>query len=315
MELQYRSMEMVMTRISRLVLSLAVGAALAIPAVAHAQAIPRGSAGSTSSGSSGSSSSGSSGSTASTPPPPPAVPMPPPPPPPQRTRTAPPSSSGAAHATPRGSAGQSGASSGSTATTAGVREGMVTGRTPMLGAPGTRDRNGRPVLGTAAKRMPPTFLLLPGLDYGFYDSYFPFYSGGFGWNVGYFGYDPWLYGDGRWIVGAYGPYWYDPWYDPYAYGMEFGGQYGRRGGAPRREAPAETTGSIRLRVSPDTAQVYVDGTLEGTVSEFDGLSQHLHLPAGKHQLEIRANGYQTYTAEITVQADYTSTLRASLKKK
>ena len=75
-------------------------------------------------------------------------------------------------------------------------------------------------------------------------------------------------------------------------------------GAPRSE-PASTThvtGSIRLKVSPDTAKVYIDGVLAGTASEFDGLvSHHLTLEGGSHQFELRADGYETHHATVTVE--------------
>ena len=71
---------------------------------------------------------------------------------------------------------------------------------------------------------------------------------------------------------------------------------------------------IRFRANPKHARVYVDGALVGTVDEFDGLSNHLEIEAGRHQIELRADGYQSYTSEIAVRADRTVTERASLKK-
>ena len=42
---------------------------------------------------------------------------------------------------------------------------------------------------------------------------------------------------------------------------------------------------------------------------------HLELEAGPHDLEVRASGFQTYRTHIVVDADRTTTTRASLKKK
>ena len=45
------------------------------------------------------------------------------------------------------------------------------------------------------------------------------------------------------------------------------------------------------------------------------LSGHLALAGGMHQLELRADGYQTYSADINVAVGKTITERISLKKK
>jgi hypothetical protein len=71
---------------------------------------------------------------------------------------------------------------------------------------------------------------------------------------------------------------------------------------------------VRLRASPENAQVYIDGALAGTVDDFNGLSNHLELERGVHQLELRAEGYEVYTTEIEVEAGRTRTTRASLKR-
>jgi hypothetical protein len=73
-------------------------------------------------------------------------------------------------------------------------------------------------------------------------------------------------------------------------------------------------GSIRLKANPATAQVYVDGALVGTVDDFNGLRSHLELEAGVYQIELRADGYEPYAGELTVEAGRTLTERISLKK-
>jgi hypothetical protein len=78
--------------------------------------------------------------------------------------------------------------------------------------------------------------------------------------------------------------------------------------------PSARMGSIRLRIDPSSAQVYIDGALAGTVDDFNGLSSHLELEAGPHDLEVRAKGFQTYKTHMLVEADRTTTMRASLKK-
>ena len=53
--------------------------------------------------------------------------------------------------------------------------------------------------------------------------------------------------------------------------------------------------TIRLKANVKEAKVYVDGALYGTVDEFDGLGDHLELDGGRHTLELRADGYETYS--------------------
>jgi hypothetical protein len=71
---------------------------------------------------------------------------------------------------------------------------------------------------------------------------------------------------------------------------------------------------VRLRANARQAKVYVDGALVGTVDDFDGLAGHLTLDAGLHQLELRADGYQTFSTDISVVASRTKTERVNLKK-
>ena len=59
----------------------------------------------------------------------------------------------------------------------------------------------------------------------------------------------------------------------------------------------------------------LDGTLMGIVDEFDGLSSHLAATVGRHELEIRADGYAPLKVLVTVEEDKTVTARGSMKKK
>ena len=136
---------------------------------------------------------------------------------------------------------------------------------------------------------------------------------GFGYGYPYYGgypYGAW-YGPGYW---PYGPgYWgapYAPVFVPVPYGV--GVEEGR---SESREYSSEQrpTGSLRFRADPGSARIYVDGALAGTVDDFDGFSNHLRLEAGRHHIELRADGYEPYSAEIMVSAGRTLTARANLK--
>ena len=150
----------------------------------------------------------------------------------------------------------------------------------------------------------------------------------YGTSYGYYSYNPWLYGDSRWSwyrSGYYSPYGYDPWgmggyydpYDPWYGGGSYSSGYSSSGGytSSSRGSMPETAGSLRLRAKPGHAKVYLDGTLIGTVEEFDGLKNHLAAEAGSHQIELRADGYETFSTTVRIEAGKTITARASMKKK
>ena len=90
--------------------------------------------------------------------------------------------------------------------------------------------------------------------------YNPFFSFGFGFGYGY---------------GA-------PFY-PYGYGYPYpyGGYY------------YDPTPELRVQVTPRQAEVYIDGYLVGTVDDYDGTFQRLHVPFGEHQISIYREGYHT----------------------
>jgi PEGA domain-containing protein len=306
--------------------------AVAIPAVAAAQAVPRGSTSSGSSSSGSSSSGGSSGggsSDTSSPPPPP-----PPPPPVEHVRTPPPDGSRSGSAVPRGSSSSSnsnGNSSSATARTSGVASGS--GDASSSGSSDassyndsrSRNRNGRVPTGAAVSRD--AVYGGGGGDWYPVGSYSPWYS------YNYIAYDPFLYGYSRWNAyrygGWYNPYslygYYDPWYmgmyDPFysGYYSSYGSSsYGSGGYSSSRSSRGqdEATGSLRLKVNPAKAQVYLDGTLMGLVDDFDGLTGgHLAATSGVHELEFRADGYQTATTRVTVESGKTVTARVAMKKK
>ncbi|MCC7417447.1 MAG: PEGA domain-containing protein [Acidobacteria bacterium] len=160
-------------------------------------------------------------------------------------------------------------------------------RTPQGGdQPGSRDRNGRPVVGEAVPRTTPpprqpdtTTVILPGYGYGGY---------GYG-GYGYGGY-------------GYGGYGYGGYYDPYGPGRRY------------RSPWFYDEGQLRLKVKPTWAEVYIDGYYAGVVDEFDGFFQRLRLDAGPHQIEIRAGGYETLTLDVRIDPGRTTTYEGRLRE-
>jgi hypothetical protein len=127
-------------------------------------------------------------------------------------------------------------------------------------------------------------------DYWSYGRYYdPYYYGGF--HLGYLAYSPW-----GWTPAFYGY--------PYGYGYGYGPVY---------RAQGYDLGSVKLKVQPRDAEVYVDGYFAGHVDEFDGVFQALRLDSGSYRIEIRKPGYETLHFDVRVQPNRTITFRGELK--
>ncbi len=295
-----------MTRYSALAASVIVAFALAVPSAVEAQAQRRGGS---DSGSSGSSSGGSRGGDSgggsvavprSAPAPAPRAPV-------VRERPSDPSPSavrGGSAARPSGSRPVAGSDT----------RGLSGSRNAVeASSAGARVRGAQAVRGVAQPRAnaptpPPTWE-----RWDRWNRWSPWYSYGLGYSYGYY---PYSYGYVGYNPWSYGYRWHDPFlFDPFAYGYGVPYYWGSSSSSRNDDRDQqEPTGSIRLRVNPDQARVYIDGALAGTAGEFGGLSNHLVLPAGVHELELRADGYQTYTGQIDVRDGRTRTERVNLKR-
>jgi hypothetical protein len=81
--------------------------------------------------------------------------------------------------------------------------------------------------------------------------------------------------------------------------------------APPRGAESQQYGSLALRVQPLDAEVVVDG--ESWQSPQAG-SITLQLSEGTHRVEVRKEGYRSYTAEVRVRRGDTTSLNVSLSR-
>jgi hypothetical protein len=74
------------------------------------------------------------------------------------------------------------------------------------------------------------------------------------------------------------------------------------------------TGGVQLDVDQRGADVYVDGTRVGLVSEFSGYYKHLETAAGPHLITIIASNYEPLTIAVLVSPGQTSTFRGTLTR-
>ncbi|MDP9322786.1 MAG: PEGA domain-containing protein [Acidobacteriota bacterium] len=90
----------------------------------------------------------------------------------------------------------------------------------------------------------------------------------------------------------YAPYFYDPfWWGVYDYQFRRYPPYGYGG-------YYDASADLRIQVTPKQAEVYIDGYLTGTVDDFDGVFQRLHMPLGEHEITIYASGYRSITQRM-----------------
>jgi hypothetical protein len=111
---------------------------------------------------------------------------------------------------------------------------------------------------------------------------------GVGYSPFYYPYYPAFYG-GWWYPYGY-PY---GWYPPY-YGYGY------------------IDSSLRLQVEPKETEVFIDGHWAGTVDDFDGFFQRLHVEPGEHDLELYLAGHKSAKQKIYLQPNKTFRVRHTM---
>jgi hypothetical protein len=81
---------------------------------------------------------------------------------------------------------------------------------------------------------------------------------------------------------------------------------------PRARLPHGATAEIKLKVTPDRAAVFVDGSYAGTPHEFGGLGRAMVIAPGKHQIRIALAGYQDFTTEVNLRPNQKITIQTDL---
>lgn len=220
---------------------------------------------------------------------------------------------GGGQAAPRGGSSSGGGGGGTHATAPAPRGGSSGGQSARPrgesagdggGQASSRPRSSGPVYGQAVPRTSVNGgrIYVPYRYYGVSPWYYysPYAYGAFG--LGFWGYDPY------WWSYPYGYGYGYGWGYPYGYG--YGYDYGYSGGD---RGYAHEYGSLKLKVKPRDAEVYVDGYYMGQVDDFDGLFHHLDLESGNHRIEIRANGYQPLVLDMRIEPGRTVTYESQLR--
>ena len=149
----------------------------------------------------------------------------------------------------------------------------------------------------------------------------------------YYGYYPYGFGYGSYGYGL--GYFYDPFWSPYGFGyrrrlwirrrlwlrrrVRYGGGYGYGdpsvgGGSGSYSHEPRDDGSLKLKIKPREAQVYIDGYLVGDVDSFDGAFQKLGIDSGSHKVELKAEGYEPLQFDVLITPGETTTYKGEMKR-
>src|SRR5690242_1834107 len=71
--------------------------------------------------------------------------------------------------------------------------------------------------------------------------------------------------------------------------------------------------SVRIEVTPKTAQVFVDGYYAGIVDDFDGAFQRLHVQPGQHEITIYEEGFRTIRQNVYLMPDKTFHIKMKME--
>jgi hypothetical protein len=106
---------------------------------------------------------------------------------------------------------------------------------------------------------------------------------------------------------SWGPSFYNPWW---GFGPGWGWYYPPSPYYPYFGRPAA---SVRVEVSPKTAEVYVDGHFAGMVDDFDGFFQRLDLAPGGYEITVYQEGFRTYSERLYLRAGHTFRMKHVLE--
>jgi hypothetical protein len=72
--------------------------------------------------------------------------------------------------------------------------------------------------------------------------------------------------------------------------------------------------SLRIKVKPKDASVYVDGYYAGKVEDYDGAFQRLHVPPGQHEIVVYLDGFRSLHERLYLTPNSTRTIDGDLEQ-
>ena len=72
--------------------------------------------------------------------------------------------------------------------------------------------------------------------------------------------------------------------------------------------------SLRLQITPRETEVFIDGYLAGSVDDFDGRFQRLHVQPGEHELTLYLDGHRKITQQVLIRPRASFRIRYAMVK-
>jgi len=81
--------------------------------------------------------------------------------------------------------------------------------------------------------------------------------------------------------------------------------------APRATVPS-ITATLKLKVKPKRAAVFLDEKFVGHAADFGGAFRSMKISPGKHQIRVELPGYQTFVTEVDLLANQEAEVKTEL---
>ena len=81
--------------------------------------------------------------------------------------------------------------------------------------------------------------------------------------------------------------------------------------APRASVP-EITSTLKLKIKPKRAAVFLDEKFVGHAADFGGAFRSMKISPGKHRIRVELPGYRTFDTEINLLANQESEVKTDL---
>jgi hypothetical protein len=83
---------------------------------------------------------------------------------------------------------------------------------------------------------------------------------------------------------------------------------------PKAQYPGANAATLKLRITPDRAAVFLDEGYIGHVSDFGGAFHSMTVAPGEHRIKVELPGYRTFETSISLRPGQKSEVRTNLIK-